>query len=183
VCEPDPTGHDPSGAAFRRAALEVSDVAPVPMRERIRARVRVTGTLLRDETAGQTTWHLLPEQVLLDEHASTQAVGLSDLHSARPDPFALVEAALLGHLDAAHHDELQTLGRLLEPGMTGQPRRLRPLRLDRHGLVLRVEYARSSRDVRLAFPATVDTPEQMSRALQEMLTRARARPDARRRAG
>jgi Protein of unknown function (DUF2470) len=175
LTEPDPLLDPPGTPAFRRAVLEVADAAPVPLRQRIRARVRLTGTLARDETAAaQPTWRLLPEQVLLDEHDSTHEVCLSDLHDARPDPFALVEGVLLGHLDTAHHDEVQTLGRLLEPHLTARAPRLRPARLDRHGLVLRVEYAGHSLDARLAFPAPVGTPEQMRRSLHELLTRARA---------
>jgi Protein of unknown function (DUF2470) len=177
VTEQDLPPAGAAAAACPRAVVEVADVAPVPLRDRIRARVRLTATLVRDETdAAQPTWHCLPERVFLDEGGLTRRVPLADLRHARPDPFALVEGALLGHLDAAHDDEVQTLARLLEPGLNRGALRLRPVRLDHRGLVLRVEYAERSRDVRLAFPAAVSTPEQMSRALRALLTRARDRP-------
>lgn len=155
------------------ALVEVADVAPVPLRERIRARVHIFGTMLRAELESSPMWHCIPESVFMIEDGALQQVPLRALADAHPDPFALAEAAYLGHLDAEHHDSVAELGELVDDGLMHDVQRFRPLRLDRHGVVLRLEYTDFHRDVRLAFPEPVRNPQQLANELQTLLARAR----------
>jgi hypothetical protein len=59
--------------APRPCALEVADVAPLPMRSRIRARVRLQGSLLAAEPHVGLLWHFLPDQAWLDLDDATIA--------------------------------------------------------------------------------------------------------------
>jgi hypothetical protein len=87
-----------------------------------------------------------------------------DYASARPDPLAGTEAALLGHLVAGHPAELRRLAEQL-------PAELRagalPVALDRYGLVLRC----GGQDVRLPFGAPVRCPRELPGRMRELLAR------------
>ncbi|MEJ8671573.1 DUF2470 domain-containing protein [Streptomyces sp. MS1.AVA.1] len=66
---------------------------------------------------------------------------------------------MLGRLDAAHADTVAPLARLLPAREQLGAAGVRPLRLDRHGLVLRLETADSHHDVRLPFTTRPPTRE------------------------
>ncbi|MGH3315040.1 MAG: hypothetical protein ACRDO0_02750, partial [Nocardioidaceae bacterium] len=113
--------------------LEVADVAPLPLRSRIRARVKLQGSLLAAEPHVGLLWHFLPDQAWLDLDGETYRVGLTALAAARPDPFARIEPGLLAHLESAHADVVDALTRLADPRVADHATRIRPLMLDRYG--------------------------------------------------
>jgi Protein of unknown function (DUF2470) len=169
----DPRAH--SMRAPRQATVEIADVAPIPLGDRIRARIHIEGSLIQDETTTGVLWHYLPEEVRLLENGDSQTVPLSAVLRARPDPCAQVEGALLTHWDSAHPEALALMARLVPHeqllGVVG----VKPLRLDRHGLVLRLGYARGHRDTRVHFPTPVSTPNALPLAMHALLQQARRR--------
>ncbi|RFU39986.1 hypothetical protein DZF91_19405, partial [Actinomadura logoneensis] len=142
------------------ATLRISDVAPVPLADRVRGRAWLHGWVSEVPAEGRGAAadrlaRLHPRPELLDlvaddpgdgdwtvltmdlaEIEIVDAWGAADLdpdeyRAGHPDPFVAVEAGVLGHLDGAHRAELARLVPGAEPG------RVRPLALDRHGLWLR----------------------------------------------
>jgi uncharacterized protein DUF2470 len=150
------------------AVLEFADVAPVPVRDRIRTRLWLSGrfTPVGDSLA------LCPTRVVLGRRCGTTVVDAHEFHSAVPDPLAVSEARLLTHLADAHPDAVERLTRLVAPAALQGAVRVQPLAVDRHGLTLRVERARAQGDVRLPFHAPADTVAQLMERIQALLTRA-----------
>lgn len=148
--------------------LEVSDVAPVPVRDRIRARVRLFGTAAASQ---QTTHgiHIQPTHVHLDTGGATIALDPVDLWRAEPDPLALAEAGLLGHLDSCHPDTMEMLARLVPDEFRAQAGRIAPVALDRGGIVLRVEHTSGHIDVRLHFARNLTHACEAADALAALL--------------
>lgn len=177
VLRPIETSTVPRGVGHVRepqpTEVEVADAAPVPAPDRVRARVRIVGSLVRDEVDARLRWRCLPDEIFLDEGGTTRQVGLDDLLEARPDPLALVEGIMLAHLDAVHPDTVAELARLVDVRLLQGVARVRPLRLDRHGLVLRLDYPSTVREVRVDFAAPVETPDDLTAAMQPLLVRAR----------
>jgi hypothetical protein len=151
------------------SGLEVADVAPLPLRSRIRARVRLQGSLLAAEPHVGLLWHFLPDEAWLDLDDETHRVGLAELAEARPDPFARFEPGLLAHLESAHADVVDALTRLADPRVADEATRIRPLMLNRYGLALRVEYPRDSCDVHVPFPDPVDTGQGLTCAMRALV--------------
>ncbi|MEU7057218.1 DUF2470 domain-containing protein [Streptomyces sp. NPDC046197] len=152
------------------AVLEFADVAPVPMRHRIRARLWLAGRLV------PATEHLAfhPARVVLRRPSGAVVVDPGELAAAAPDPLAAAEARLLTHLADAHPDAVERLTRLVGPdGLYGAVR-VRPLAVDRHGLTLRIERARTHGDVRLPFHAPADSVAQLTERMHVLLVRASA---------
>ncbi|MFJ8536005.1 DUF2470 domain-containing protein [Streptomyces sp. NPDC093591] len=159
------------------ALVEFTDIAPVSVRERVRARLTLGGRL---GALGPKTLVFHPARAVLTEDDGTTVVDLDELSLASPDPLATHEAEMLARLDAVHADTVAPLARLLPArerlGATG----VRPLRLDRHGLVLRVETADSHHDTRLPFAAPATHPGDAVRGIHALLAEATARPRRRR---
>ena len=106
-----------------------------------------------------------------DDVAAVVAVDREDYAAAVPDPLAGVEAALLHHLTQDHPAELGRLAGLLPPAVwLAAGDRVTPVRLDRHGLLLRA----GGQDVRLAFAEPLTCPRQLPARMRELLARARA---------
>jgi hypothetical protein len=143
------------------AIVELTDVAPVPMRDRVRGRARLTGWLAPvapgDPAAecapeGTVTLRLDLADASFDRgDGEWREVGLDELALAEPDPLALVEADLLTHMDSAHAETVAALTRLVPPSRMQGVRAVRPLRMDQFGIELRVERLRGHLDVRLPF--------------------------------
>jgi hypothetical protein len=133
--------------------LEWTDVAPVSVRDRVRARVRIAGRLHAPEPGpgGTATMLLEPHQVALAADRFSTLVDPRELAAAQPDPVAPFEASLLLHLDEDHQDQIAAMTRLIDPPYLLGVVRVVPFALDRHGIVLRLQYARAHRDVQLAF--------------------------------
>lgn len=180
-----------SGATGLPVVLELTDLAPVRLREPVRALVWIRGTLNPVDPATITalTAHIaeeVPDAALLDvghtttllrlrmastvitDHSGAEAISIDELAAAEPDPFSRMETCWLRHLESDHADMLAMIIRKL-PRST-RAGNIRPLGLDRFGLRLRIEHLDGEdRDVRIAFPAPVDTPEQLNQALRLLM--------------
>jgi len=152
------------------AVLEFADVAPVPLRNRIRTRLWLSGwfTVERDSLAFR------PSRVVLHRPTGAEVIGVDDFAAAAPDPLATAEARLLTHLADAHPDAVERLTRLVEPGSLHGALRVQPLAVDRHGLTLRIERRRAHGDVRLAFHRPAEDVAQLTERMHVLLSQASA---------
>ncbi|WP_405000787.1 DUF2470 domain-containing protein [Kitasatospora cathayae] len=82
------------------------------------------------------------------------------------------------HLADGHADALGLLTGLLDPALLTHHPDVRPLALDRHGLVLRLDHPHSHRDVRLVFPEPACDTEDFGHRMHELLTAAQHGPPA-----
>ncbi|MER7669653.1 DUF2470 domain-containing protein [Kitasatospora sp. NPDC096128] len=165
-----------AGAADGLAVvLDVTDVSPVAVRDRVRARLTLAGRLhlahLADDGLSVHLWVDVAHAVLATPY-STGALTAADLALATPDPLARHEAALLTHLADDHADALDLLTRLLDPALLAHHPDVRPLALDRHGLVLRLDHSHGHRDVRLVFPEPACDTEDFGHRMHDLLTAA-----------
>ena len=152
------------------AVVEVTDVSPVAMRNRIRARATFIGGLRPHRG---TTTHFDMTTVELTERGVTTHVPPAEFAAAEPDLLATREAALLCHLVDAHADLVSWLSRLVPVERLHGVTRVHPLHLDRFGIVLRLEFPSRDRDVRLPFSQPVRAVEDAPGRMLELLARAR----------
>ncbi|MFF2198282.1 DUF2470 domain-containing protein [Streptomyces sp. NPDC058157] len=158
--------------------LEFTDIAPTPVRDRVRARVTVLGHLLSpyDQEAGPDAGTCVEYgQAVLETAEGTSYLGLDELDGAWPDPLAPYEAGMLTHLLDEHPELVTLLLRLVRPRPTAAVLRALPLALDRYGITLRLEERSGHRDVRLPFPSPLDDVEQSGAQIQALLSAARRR--------
>ena len=152
------------------AVLEFADVAPVPVRDRVRARLWLAGWFsVRD---GHLAFR--PTRVVLRQRSGALVVDAGEFAAAAPDPLAAAEARLLTHLADCHADAVERLTRLVDPGSLHGAVRVRPLAVDRHGLTLRIERVRSRGDVRLPFHRPADDVSQLTERIHALLAQASA---------
>lgn len=152
------------------AVLEFADVAPVPVRNRIRARLWLAGWFaVRDG-------HLVfqPTRVVLRQPSGALVVDVEEFAAAEPDRLAAAEARLLTHLADCHADAVERLTRLVDHGSLHGAVRVQPLAVDRHGLTLRIERLRADGDVRLPFHAPADDVSQLTERMHVLLAQASA---------
>jgi hypothetical protein len=114
------------------AVLEFADVAPVPVRSRIRARLWLAGSLVPE--GGGLAFQ--PTRVALRRANGVIVVDPDEYAVADPDPLAGAEARLLTHLADAHPDAVERLTRLVDRDDLHDAVRVRPLAVDRHGLTI-----------------------------------------------
>ena len=107
------------------------------------------------------------ESVVVADSTGAEAVGVSALLQARPDPFCVMESCWLQHLEVAHRDVIDRLADRLPT--TLRRGRVRPLGLDRYGVRLRVENDEGDHDVRLAFAKPVDDVTGLSQAIRILM--------------
>ncbi|MFJ5259765.1 DUF2470 domain-containing protein [Streptomyces sp. NPDC088387] len=152
------------------AVLEFADVAPVPVKNRIRARLWLAGWF------SSVDGHLVfkATRVVLHQPTGAEVVDLDDFAAATPDPLATAEARLLTHLADAHPDAVERLTRLVESDNLHGVVRVQPLAVDRHGLTLRIERRRAHGDVRLPFHTPADTVAQLTERMHVLLAQASA---------
>lgn len=167
------------------AMLELTDFAPVTLREPVRGLLWISGWLLApgpsqarrlalevaevrphhrllDVGHGATLLSLRPGSAVLADAEGSGPLAPSDLAAASPDPFCLLETAWLRHLDDTHPDVFASLARHLPPPLRRRSGLgVRPLGVDRLGIRLRVEADDGDHDVRLAFQASAQTPEEL----------------------
>jgi hypothetical protein len=167
------------------AMLEITDPAPVALREPVRGLLWLSGWLvapgasyarrlavevaerrphprLLDLGHGASLLRLRPGSAVIADAEGTGPLTPAELAAASPDPFCLLETGWLRHVEDAHPDVFASLARHLpEPLRHKSACRIRPLGLDRLGLRLRVEAPDGDHDVRLAFESPADTPEQL----------------------
>ena len=173
-----------------QAVLEMTDYAPLPLREPVRSLVWIRGGLHGvpdSEVAGLldlvATEHPNPallevnsesmlmrleiESVVVADSSGAEAISISALLSARPDPFCAMESCWLKHMESAHREVVDRLAsRLPAPMRRG---RVRPLGLDRYGVQLRVEADDGDHDVRLPFTKPVDDVTGLSQAIRILM--------------
>ncbi|MBV2357279.1 DUF2470 domain-containing protein [Streptomyces sp. J2-1] len=155
------------------AVLEFADVAPVPVRRRIRSRLWLAGWFAPVEGDAEGTGMVFrPTRVVLRQASGAELVDLGEFAAARPDPLVEAEASLLTHLADAHPDAVERLTRLVRPENLHAATRVVPLAVDRHGLTLRIERARAHGDVRLAFHAPADDVSQLTERMHALLAQA-----------
>ncbi|MEU3711030.1 DUF2470 domain-containing protein [Streptomyces catenulae] len=154
--------------------LEFTDIAPLPTRSRVRARLTLTGRLLppngREEGSGGC---LEFGGAVLTTPTGAASVSLDELLTATPDPLATCEAGLLTHLADGHGNLVPLLLRLVEPCLLQRVRRAVPLALDRYGVTLRLEYPLGHHDVRLPFRRRLHDADQFGAQLRSLLATAR----------
>lgn len=160
------------------ARIEVTDVAAVAVRDRVRARITAHGWLSLNHCGDS---YGTPEVVLdiaradLSERGYTTAVLPGDLASAEVDPLAAREADILLHLTDAHPEAVEQLTRLLDPSVLQAATRVLPLAIDRYGVILRIERAQGHRDVRLPFPQRAADARAAQAGLGRLLAEAQRR--------
>jgi hypothetical protein len=172
--------HEPSeGGLPRRTTripvrLELTDIAPTPVRERLRARVTVTGLLAAPYTAQAAASTCMEfGQAVLEDPRGRTFVTLEALQATEPDPLAMCEAGVLTHLMDSHRELVPLLLRLVRPHPRSGMVRAVPVAMDRYGLTLRLEHPRTHRDVRLPFPTPVTDIEQAGPRIHALLAAAR----------
>ncbi|MCV7269582.1 DUF2470 domain-containing protein [Mycolicibacterium doricum] len=183
-----------AGTAGVQAVLEMTDYAPLRLREPVRSLVWIRGgvhavpntdvselldlvagvdpnpALLEVNSGGQSRYALMRlqiESVVVADATGAESVGLDALLQARPDPFCAMESCWLQHLESAHQDVVHRLASRLPATM--RRGRVRPLGLDRYGVRLRVEATDGDHDVRLPFPNPVDDVTGLSQAIRVLM--------------
>ncbi|MER8187902.1 DUF2470 domain-containing protein [Kitasatospora sp. NPDC094015] len=168
----DPVPPSAPGPAGRiPVRLEFTDVAPTAVRDRVRARVTVTGLLAVPYDPGAESTCMEFGQAVVEDADGRAYVTLDELQRSAPDPLACCEAGLLTHLVDDHPELVPLLLRLVTPG--GGLTRALPLALDRYGLTLRLEYPRTHADVRLPFATPVAGADQAGPQIHALLAKAR----------
>lgn len=186
-----------AGTAGVQAVLEMTDYAPLPLREPVRSLVWIRGRLREVPTShvasmldliassdpnpallqvnsgansGEARYALMRleiESVVVADSTGAEAVSLATLLAAQPDPFCEMESCWLQHMEAAHRDVVDRLATRLP--MALRRGRVRPLGLDRYGVQLRVENEEGDHDVRLPFPKPVDDVTGLSQAIRVLM--------------
>ena len=179
-------GAEPAGAP---AVLELTDHAPLPLREPVRALVWLRGWVravppraqralvtsvaedhphpeLLDIGHTTTLLRLVLNSAVVADSSGAESVCVDDLRLATPDPFCAMEAAWLQHLDSDHADVVAQLARHLPAKL--QHGRIHPLAIDRYGLTLRIEGLEGDHDFRLPFAVPADNIEGLSRAVRTL---------------
>jgi Protein of unknown function (DUF2470) len=174
------------------AMVELTDIAPVPLREPVRGVLWITGWLRalapdQGRKAAMRWAEQHPDVCLLDVGHTASLLCLdavfvvfSDaegsgwltpaaLASAVPDPFCHLEHAWLRHLERYHPEVLRAAVQHLAGGQRRGDGQARPLSIDRLGLRLRIEDASWTRDIRLAFHHPATTPVELARELHGLL--------------
>ncbi|EID54192.1 DUF2470 domain-containing protein [Saccharomonospora xinjiangensis] len=170
--------------------LEITDESPLPLRQRVRGLLWLTGWLrgldhratraravamaetaaeperLLDVGHGLSLLRFTPVSVTLADSEGTHSLSPVTFDAAVPDPLHDYEDRWLRHLEHEHSDLVSRLSRLLPTEL--RDGRIRPLGLDRHGLRLRVEGEGDDHDVRLAFSRAVENPPQLAVELRKL---------------
>ncbi|WJY49327.1 DUF2470 domain-containing protein [Streptomyces chengbuensis] len=182
--------------------MEITDVAPVAVRQRIRGRAWLAGwlTAVRNEDrarcerllaerhpehapsytdADHPAWMLVrleTGEISLDDLWGAGRVDPADLGATEPDPVAPHEADLLQHLHSAHGEQVRGLAGLLgeRAGEAGAAvRDVVPLALDRFGLRLRCTTAEGRTfDARFDFPEPVQDTGALRHAMHTLFAAA-----------
>ncbi|MGU3291376.1 DUF2470 domain-containing protein [Williamsia sp. M5A3_1d] len=171
------------------AMIEVTDCAPIELRERVRSLIWLNGVLHRvpadlerdlaleialehpadellDLGHGYSMLRLQLTGAVIATSTGAAAVAADELTRATPDPFWQYEADWIAHLDSDHSDVIEQLGRRLPAHLrTG---RVRPLGIDRWGIRFRVEGETGDLDTRLSFDRPVTDVMALSRALRAL---------------
>lgn len=173
------------------------DVASVPQHDRVRGSLWLSGPMMpaegplpagiREHLAGPDPLAsasagpvllLRPTRAWLSWHCESGGAGgfeargipVDAYRDASPDPLRECEAQWLPHLHLDHADLLRTLAEHVA-GATSGGVDVRPLALDRFGLVLRLYAADGYRDVRLPFGRPVTCGCELREAFTDLVNR------------
>ncbi|MFD7325311.1 DUF2470 domain-containing protein [Streptomyces sp. NPDC059875] len=155
------------------ALLEFTDIAPTALRDRVRARVTISGWLAAAGPEDEDGLRLDLARVTLRTSAGIQDIGLDAFTLAQPDPLAVEEAAMLTHLADAHEDMVADLVVLAGARLPYGVVRALPLAVDRHGITLRCEYREGHCDLRLPFPTEARNAAEAGEQVRRLLTTPR----------
>lgn len=176
-------------AATAPAVLELTDHAPLPLREPVRALVWLRGRIrvvpeqaqraLAAEVAAEhpdpalldightsTLLRLVLDSAVVADATGAESVSIDELRPARPDPFCAMESAWIQHMDADHADLVAQMARHLPARL--QRGRIHLLAIDRYGLTLRIECLDGDHDFRLPFATPVEDVESLGRAVRAL---------------
>ncbi|WP_019813548.1 DUF2470 domain-containing protein [Saccharomonospora saliphila] len=179
-----------AGTGELAMTLEVTDLAPLPMRQPVRGLLWLTGWLRAlDEASararalrlsetnpdprvldlghGMTMLRLTPVSVVLADTEGTHSLSPVTFDAAQPDPFCRHEQRWLEHLEHDHTDVVSALARHVPEELTDG--RVLPLGLDRCGMRLRVETDSDDHDIRLAFSRSIEEPPHLSIELRKLV--------------
>ncbi|MGQ4598816.1 DUF2470 domain-containing protein [Nocardia sp. R6R-6] len=171
------------------AVLELTDHAPLPLREPVRALVWLRGWVravpiraqralatevakdhphpgLLDVGFGATLLRLVINSAVVADSTGAESVRSDELRLAQPDPFCAMESAWLQHMAVDHADVVDQLARHLPPRLRHGI--VHPLAIDRYGLTLRIEGYDGDHDFRLPFSAPADDIAALSRAVRTL---------------
>ncbi|MDF0530816.1 DUF2470 domain-containing protein [Tsukamurella sp. 8F] len=172
-----------------QAMVEINDISPLPLRERTRSLVWISGRIFETHDGAELARRVADENplpglldvgngtrllrlpidsaVLADASGAASVTG-SELSIAQPDPFADYEFSWLTHVESGHPEMLGQLSRRLPGKLRGH--RIRLLGIDRYGIRLRAEHHElSDADVRLNFPQPVDDMAALQRGIRILL--------------
>jgi hypothetical protein len=172
------------------AMVEITDAAPVSLREPVRGLLWISGVLsvldghrartavvdvaeqhpdprLLDAGHGMAVLRLHPTTIVVADGESSGSVTPAEFAMATADPFCGQETMWLRHLESNHRDIVGQLSRHLPGELAGG--HIRPLSLDRFGIRLRIETGTGDHDIRLPFQRSVDTPAQLGRELRQLV--------------
>ncbi|UXA17882.1 DUF2470 domain-containing protein [Mycobacterium sp. SMC-4] len=173
-----------------QAMLEMTDYAPLPLREPVRSLVWIQGRLsevpassvpaildliatadpnpaLLEVNSDHALMRLDIESIVVADSTGAESVPLAALLGANPDPFCAMESCWLQHMESAHRDIVDRLAARLPTSL--RRGRVRPLGLDRYGVQLRIEAEDGDRDVRLPFTKPVDDVSGLSQAIRVLM--------------
>lgn len=154
--------------------LELTDIAPTSVRDRLRARVTLTGLMdapYDDESPASTCVEF--GQAVLECDGDRHFVTMEELEEAPLDPTATSEAGMLMHLVDGHPELIPLLVRLVRPRPGRGMLRAVPLALDRYGMTLRLEFPGSHQDERLPFATPITGLDQAGPQIHALLSAAR----------
>ncbi|MFH9420117.1 DUF2470 domain-containing protein [Streptomyces sp. NPDC017529] len=167
-------GTDAQTATRVPVGLEFTDIAPTPVRDRVRARVTVTGLLTAPfDTEATTSTCVEFGQALLEDAHGRAYVTLQELEATELDPLATSEAGMLTHLVDDHGELVPLLLRLVRPHPDHGILRALPVAMDRYGVTLRLEYPHTHHDVRLPFKTPVTDIDQVGTQITALTATAR----------
>lgn len=154
------------------AVLEITDVAPVAVPNRIRGRAWVSGWLTTTPELparpGCVWLRLEIDEVSLDDLWGAEPVEAEAFTAARADPLVAHEAELLQHLASSHAEQLGWLCALAGDACGAVPLRAVPLALDRFGLRVRFTGEGPAFDARFEFLSPVRAQEDLHRAMHAL---------------
>jgi hypothetical protein len=156
------------------AVAELTQLAAVPARERVRTRLTLGGWLTHDPS--DLSLRLDVAEVVVEDDGGAWEVDVDDYRATAPDCLARLESEHLLHLGSHHPDAVTLLARLAGSRALQGAVRVLPLALDRYGLVLRIERVRGHLDVRLPFPSAVRRADDVGDAMRCLLALAARRP-------
>ncbi|GAA3933623.1 DUF2470 domain-containing protein [Actinomadura viridis] len=173
----------------RAAAVRLSRLHPRPEL----LDLGTTGTVGTAGAAGpeRPAWTVLAleiAQVEIEDGWGSATLEPEEYEASAPDPFVVIEAGMIAHLDSCHRDELGAMLRRLD-GLPGRPAArggpapaVRPLGLDRYGMWLRCRVAdgegAGDTDLRLVFGEPVADVHGLRCAYRRLFAGGRARGGA-----